>query len=646
MRQRILLLTLLALLCTVPVHAFSTKYPFVSADCTVTVAPAGLQTEITNRNTGVVCVTSGSLGSFTMSGTSKDIVVAGPPAWGGSGTLTVTSFVMKATGSPWLGGRVTGITFASGGAQNTIEAMEGFRFDHNIIGGTPGSFCLLTVGSTAVGGRSVHPQSEGVIDHNTMTQCRIVGYGEYTGGGGTNGFDRWSEPLNLGTVHCVYIEDNDWTNTQAGLFNMADDNLGGNYCARFNQGHNTYVEAHSIQGGNSRAQRKVEIYNNHFDNTGTTDHRTGFFRGGVGMVFNNNYTGAWGGNGDFDFDNVRTGLNGHQLTDFDPWGECLGVGSPGQVQVADGNLDSSGYPCRDQVGVSGDAFFWTSHPTAPGPPQSMQPWLVWSNTAPGFADMTWDWNGVDNPTQLRQQIKGNRNIFASSASPSSAPIAVNCFGFGTTCTSGIGVGALANRPNTCTPIADPIIGTTSTGPYYWATDDGEWNSTHAGNDGRMYKCALTNTWVIYYTPYTYPHPLVAPSSGDITPPSAPTNLRIVAPVGTKNITVAWDASTDDTAVTGYLVEHSVSGCGSGFSQIGTPAGLSFNDTGLLTVTSYCFRVRATDAASNLSSYSSTLSQMTDSVKFHPTLNMRRVSADEVTSIFNTYFGGHDEQIYY
>jgi hypothetical protein len=63
-------------------------------------------------------------------------------------------------------------------------------------------------------------------------------------------------------------------------------------------------------------------------------------------------------------------------------------------------------------------------------------------------------------------------------------------------TVGIGRGVLAARPATCT-----------TGVGYWATDQGEWNGSHAGSDGQFYKCTAANTWTLYYTPYTYPHPL-------------------------------------------------------------------------------------------------------------------------------------------
>lgn len=65
-------------------------------------------------------------------------------------------------------------------------------------------------------------------------------------------------------------------------------------------------------------------------------------------------------------------------------------------------------------------------------------------------------------------------------------------------TAGVGVGKVAERPKTCTP-----------GVAYWATDQGEWDSTHEGPDGQLYVCSVPNTWSVYYKPYTYPHPLVA-----------------------------------------------------------------------------------------------------------------------------------------
>ncbi len=63
-------------------------------------------------------------------------------------------------------------------------------------------------------------------------------------------------------------------------------------------------------------------------------------------------------------------------------------------------------------------------------------------------------------------------------------------------TTGVGVGTLADRPKTCTQ-----------GAAYWATDQGEWDSTHPGPDGQLYVASAKNTWTLHYIPFTYPHPL-------------------------------------------------------------------------------------------------------------------------------------------
>ena len=91
---------------------------------------------------------------------------------------------------------------------------------------------------------------------------------------------------------------------------------------------------------------------------------------------------------------------------------------------------------------------------------------------------------------------------------------------------------------------------------------------------------------------------------DTQSPTAPSNLSATAVSGTQ-INLSWTASTDNVGVTGYLVERSQGAGNTTFSQVGTATGTTttYNDTGLTAGTTYNYRVRATDAANNLSPYS-------------------------------------------
>ncbi|TLY75080.1 MAG: fibronectin type III domain-containing protein, partial [Gammaproteobacteria bacterium] len=96
---------------------------------------------------------------------------------------------------------------------------------------------------------------------------------------------------------------------------------------------------------------------------------------------------------------------------------------------------------------------------------------------------------------------------------------------------------------------------------------------------------------------------------DTTPPTAPANLTASAATAAQ-INLSWLASTDSVGVTGYMVERCTGAACSNFSQITTPTTTTFNDSGLTGSTSYSYRVRATDAAGNLSGYSATSTAMT------------------------------------
>ena len=93
-------------------------------------------------------------------------------------------------------------------------------------------------------------------------------------------------------------------------------------------------------------------------------------------------------------------------------------------------------------------------------------------------------------------------------------------------------------------------------------------------------------------------PLIAPPDGQ--PPSAPGNLVATA-LGVNQVHLSWTASTDNVGVAGYLVERHPGS--QSFVQVGTNTGTSYDDAGLAAGSSYSYRVRATDAAQNLSQYS-------------------------------------------
>ena len=89
---------------------------------------------------------------------------------------------------------------------------------------------------------------------------------------------------------------------------------------------------------------------------------------------------------------------------------------------------------------------------------------------------------------------------------------------------------------------------------------------------------------------------------DTQAPTAPTGLTAAAGSASE-IDLAWTGSTDNVAVTGYSVERCEGAACTNFLEIGTPTGPAFSNSGLAEATTYRYRVRAVDAAGNLSGYS-------------------------------------------
>jgi fibronectin type 3 domain-containing protein len=118
-----------------------------------------------------------------------------------------------------------------------------------------------------------------------------------------------------------------------------------------------------------------------------------------------------------------------------------------------------------------------------------------------------------------------------------------------------------------------------------------------------------------------------------TPPAMPTNPQAAVTGYTASSTqavplgahVTWNAAPGASS---YKIERKL-GAGGMYTQIGTPASTSFDDTGLATQSTYYYRVRATNAAGD-SAYSSEVSITTPALA--PTPTNGQVTSTTTTSI--------------
>ena len=170
------------------------------------------------------------------------------------------------------------------------------------------------------------------------------------------------------------------------------------------------------------------------------------------------------------------------------------------------------------------------------------------------------------------------------------------FGTVTSTPAGITCGADCSEPYVSGTLVT-LSATPSTGSTFSGWSGGGCSGTAA--------CSLTGNSAVTITA------TFATAPTDTTAPSVPTALAVPV-VGTTQLGLSWAASTDDVGVTGYRVERCQGvGCSS-FGQVAALTATSFSDTGLATGTSYSYRVRATDAAGNLSGYSAVVSAATTS----------------------------------
>lgn len=287
----------------------------------------------------------------------KRISIAG--AGQSSTTITAVSlgqalFVIDADGA-----RISGMTLGGGGSIN-VGSFRDWRLHALRFSGSAAFTAVYIRGTNP----TLHPR--GVIDHCEFQNGRVLVHG-YAGVGASDlrNTTHWFEALGLGSGEAVFVETNTFNFTT--FYNAFDCEYAGRIVFRYNTITDSYLEAHSVQGF-ARACRKWEVYNNTIRQVSQSIYRPIFFRGGTGVIFGNVVTGTFGAP-TIHFDNVRTFTNaGGEV------GQCNGN------SIWDGNAESNGYPCRDQIGRGADVAIWES---APYPTQSLEPAYIWSNTING-----------------------------------------------------------------------------------------------------------------------------------------------------------------------------------------------------------------------------------------------------------------------
>jgi hypothetical protein len=135
-------------------------------------------------------------------------------------------------------------------------------------------------------------------------------------------------------------------------------------------------------------------------------------------------------------------------------------------------------------------------------------------------------------------------------------------------TKGVGVGPKASMPATCTP-----------GVWFWATDEGNWNTTSTNTaDGDAYQCTTTNVWTLAYLPFTYPHPLAVGSgiSSNPGPTAFMTSPANGAVVFGNSVTLTATLSASTVGVAG--VQFILDGVDVGSEVVASPYSITWDTT--------------------------------------------------------------------
>jgi hypothetical protein len=313
------------------------------------------------------------------------------------------------------------------------------------------------------GGAYVLYFTPGITSGGLIDNCRCsasVGNTElFFGRGPTNA---WQLNNTIGTSSNIFIEDCTFSNNGY----VCDANSNAYMVVRFcTISSPQKVDGHGVASNTpARSYRNMEVYHNTWTYPTAGGWTAIEMRGATFMLFNNLAAGFAGA---------------FYLTDYGYLGLWGNFGNVYQTPV--------NYPITDQIGVGKDpkvagsepAYLWgNKNNTGAAWPRALK------SIPQGAIDQYRTQTGDPNSTFTEKtMIQANRDFYASAGFDSDG--------------TGVSVGTRAEM-DALTP-AFAKYG-------FWVTNEGSWNKTPGGQQGRLYTWS-GSAWTLSYEPYTYPHPL-------------------------------------------------------------------------------------------------------------------------------------------
>ena len=426
---------------------------------------------------------------------STTIVLASDGPYFGSGVISISAAAI-------VGGFT--VTGAVNGAQSTTPISAsgtGWRVHHITYNGpaSPGYFAYCSAGS-------------GLFDHITINAGHASLQTFMVRGDAT----AWDNPHTMGTSNAIFLEDSTINGDCYVCEGDGSARLVIRYCLITGQ---SQIDMHQIEtstdvAGIYHGGRQLENYGNRWSYT-----LSRYFSSGAMDI------------------KAGTGMNFDNTADFTPLILLQPYGTQGlfwntnfTTPVSIGGtkyITPAQIPTRDYIGVG---------PTPCA--QGKEPMYFWNNIQ-NTANI--DFNVAQNSDWPVNVMEANVNAGAIAQYGSTFLAADivqidSSYFYGPVGTAFTGAGGVG-RGTKATMLALNMSGRTKK-VGFWVTDEGSWKAGASGTSGQLYQWN-GSSWVLYYTPYAYPHPLASGVSTVADPSISPAAGSYV---GTQSITISCATS--------------------------------------------------------------------------------------------------------